>query len=128
MSKYEPLTNFLGRRAGQTLRLSFAEIESLLGFALPPSKQHPAWWSNNPQNNVMTKAWLAAGYKTEQIDIAGEKVTFAPAATHARNIADESERPARHPAWGAWKGLASPDHAYDYTQPADPTWARVYDE
>ena len=56
--------------------MSFAEIEAVIGSPLPPSKRHPAWWSNNAANNVMTRAWLAAGFRTERVDIAGEKLVF----------------------------------------------------
>jgi hypothetical protein len=76
MSKYEPLTQFLGGRKTEEVPMTFAEIEQVLGAKLPESKQYPAWWSNNPSNNVMTKAWLAAGYRTERVDIGGEKLVF----------------------------------------------------
>lgn len=76
MGKYEPLTRFLeGRRTGE-VPMSFKEIETVLGASLPPSKQYPAWWSNNPSNNVMTKAWLEAGFQTERVDIGGERLVF----------------------------------------------------
>ena len=48
--------------------MTFAEIEALLGEKLPASKQYPAWWSNNPSNNPMTKEWLAAGFQTESVE------------------------------------------------------------
>ncbi len=76
MSKYEPLTHFLDGRKSEEVPMTFAEIERVLGAKLPESKQYPAWWSNNPSNNVMTKAWLAAGYRTERVDIGGEKLVF----------------------------------------------------
>lgn len=76
MGKYEPLTTFLAQAAETEVPMTFAEIERVTGHALPPSKQYPAWWSNNPSNNVMTKAWLAAGYQTERVDIRGERLVF----------------------------------------------------
>jgi hypothetical protein len=37
--------------------MSFREIEQVLGFPLPPAaRRHRPWWSNNGNNNVMTKA------------------------------------------------------------------------
>ena len=56
--------------------MTFDEIERVLGARLPDSKSYPAWWSNNPNNNVMTRAWLAAGYRSERIDVGGEKLVF----------------------------------------------------
>jgi hypothetical protein len=76
MSKYEPLQHFLESCATEEVPLTFGEIEGILGSELPASKAHPAWWSNNPSNNVMTRAWLAAGYRTERVDVAGEKLVF----------------------------------------------------
>jgi hypothetical protein len=77
MGKYEPLGQFLKNQKSARLRVSFADIEKLLGVKLPKSsKVHRAWWSNNPSNNVMTKEWLEAGYMTEDVDIAGERLVF----------------------------------------------------
>ena len=76
MSKYEPLQRFLEGCQEDEVPMSFAEIERILGAHLPNSKGYPAWWSNNPSNNVMTRAWLAAGYRTERVDVGGEKVVF----------------------------------------------------
>lgn len=76
MSKYEPLQHFLEGCTTDEVPLTFGEIERILGSDLPPSKAYPAWWSNNPSNNVMTRAWLAAGYRTERVDVAGEKLVF----------------------------------------------------
>jgi hypothetical protein len=78
MSKYSPLTRHLESCNLAHVPMRFAEIEAILGFALPPSsRQHRGWWSNNPINNVMTKAWLAAGFTTRNVDLAGEQVVFA---------------------------------------------------
>ena len=76
MSKYAPLTTFLAESAQSEIPLGFAEIERVIGHPLPASKKYAAWWSNNPSNNVMTRAWLAAGYQTERVDIAGERLVF----------------------------------------------------
>lgn len=78
MSKYAPLTSFLSARAGREVRMSFAEIETVIGHRLPQkSKMVRAWWNNNPSNNVMTRARLNAGYKTAQVDVAAERLSFS---------------------------------------------------
>ena len=76
MSKYDPLQHFLEGSTTEEVPLTFAEIEQILGSELPASKGYPAWWSNNPTNNVMTRAWLAAGYRTERVDVTGGKRGF----------------------------------------------------
>lgn len=77
MSKYAPLTSYLNAHPQRELRCSFRDIEAALGFRLPPvARAHRAWWSNNASNNVMTKAWLSAGFRAEQVDMTGETLVF----------------------------------------------------
>ncbi|HEV2516387.1 MAG TPA: hypothetical protein VGV07_14120 [Devosia sp.] len=145
MSKYDPLTVFLQSRSGRDVRMSFAEIEGILGLRLPEkSKRIRAWWSNNPSNNVMTRAWLAAGYKSAQVDVAGEtlvfvrvdgvegfgemkQATFKPEQI-AKPDGGKGTKAGRHPAWGALKGMITLLPDVDYTAPADPDWGKVYEE
>lgn len=143
MGKYQPLTAFLLQSNSRQLRLKFSEIEAILGFALPASKRYQAWWSNNPSNNVMTKAWLEAGYKTEQVDVAGEALTFAREAQEARGFAEmkqaelkpgpgtdsgKQKKPYRHPAWGALKGMITIPPDVDLAEPAFENWKALYGE
>ncbi|MGD9543293.1 MAG: hypothetical protein AB7F41_06080 [Methylocystis sp.] len=77
MSKYEPLTAYLRKQPCREVRLGFGDLEKILGFKLPSSAgQHRAWWSNNGSNNVMTKAWLSAGFRTRDVDMEKERLTF----------------------------------------------------
>lgn len=82
MSKYEPLTQFLSAQHAREVPMSFAEIERILGFRLPEKASGiRAWWSNNASNNVMTKAWLAAGYVTERVDMGSRRLVFRKSAS-----------------------------------------------
>tara|TARA_R110002072_G_scaffold18076_3_gene68036 strand:- start:248 stop:787 length:540 start_codon:yes stop_codon:yes gene_type:complete len=77
MAKYTPLARVLSERSGHHWPTTFSELEAILGTRLPQSARlYPAWWSNNPSNNTMTRVWVDAGWKTENVDIAGERVTF----------------------------------------------------
>jgi hypothetical protein len=76
VGKYDPLKTFLSSQAGDRVPMTFAEIEAVLHAPLPSSKRYPAWWSNNASNNIMTEVWLDAGFMTEQVDIAGERLVF----------------------------------------------------
>jgi hypothetical protein len=77
MSKYQYLEEHLRELGIPEWRASFRDIEKVIRAVLPASaRAYPAWWSNNPSNNVMTKSWLSAGFQTERLDIPGEKVTF----------------------------------------------------
>ena len=129
MSKYEPLTAFLKQANARNLRLSFAELEDILGFPLPASKQYPAWWSNSATNNTMTKAWLSAGYKTEQVDVGGEHVTFHSEALP--NSTAPAESIPRSPLFGSMKGTTFVDLGVDLTAPTmdllEPDWFKKYE-
>lgn len=116
--------------------MSFADIEHVTGTPLPPNAQHQrAWWSNNPSNNVMTKVWLRAGFKTERVDMAGRRLVFrrvqpngTPLAGHEAPPPSRPDEGRGHPAFGALKGLVRVPPGTDLTQPADPSWAESLDE
>ncbi|KRA42210.1 hypothetical protein [Devosia sp. Root635] len=131
MSKYDKFASFLSASHKPEIRLTFAEIEAILGFPLPASKSYQAWWSNNPWNNVMTKVWLDAGFKSSQVDIAGEQVVFVRD-TMAEHVAIpiETAQPAvpRSPLFGLMKGTSIIAPGVDLTEPADPDWGKVYDD
>ncbi len=123
MSKYDPLGTFLRKQRTETVRMSFSQIEKLTGSKLPASARYRAWWSNNTFNSVMTKVWLDAGFKSEQVDIDGGTLVF-------RRIRSPSTQPnasahqisQRHPLFGALKGLVEVAPGTDLTAPADPSW------
>ena len=132
MSKYVALKEYLETRTTETVPMTFADIEKVLGFKLPNSQKYPAWWSNNPTNNVMTNEWLAAGYKTEQVDIEGRKLLFRRTKPRVRNapainVAEESaaKEPRRHPLFGWLKGTITIAPGTDLTAPADPDWGDI---
>ena len=51
MGKYDPLTAALGAQEGPRWQASLAELESLLGFALPKAARGgQAWWDNGSWN------------------------------------------------------------------------------
>ena len=69
--------------------MTFAEVEAVIGEALPPSAfKHRAWWSNNPSNSVVTYAWLAAGFETSRVDMGSQKLVFRRASQGSRGVAE----------------------------------------
>lgn len=139
MSKYDPLSHYLRTSGLDHVRMRFEEIEAVLGFQLPASsRKHRAWWSNNPSNNVMTHAWIDAGYRTEDVDLEQRRLVFRRAAPARQGFAEDS-RPAaftRTPAepgegkreedvmkiYGCLRGTVRYIGEVDLTQPADPDW------
>lgn len=129
MSKYEPLNVFLKSQTRDHVPMTFAEIERVVKGKLPASKANRAWWSNNPDNNVMTREWLDAGYETESVDIAGEKLVFR----RMRQVkaaggggAPSSPRPL-HPGIGFMKGLIRVEPGFDVSASfSDESWEDGY--
>lgn len=77
MSRYERLKHVLKNSPTTEWRVSFRQLEEAIGVTLPASAyKYPAWWSNNSSNSVMTKVWLEAGWRTRDVDVPGQKVTF----------------------------------------------------
>lgn len=77
MGKYDPLGTYLARSTEAEAPMTFRQIEALIDAPLPPAaRRHRAWWSNNPDNSVITRTWRAAGFRAFQVDMAGETLTF----------------------------------------------------
>jgi len=134
MTKYSPLGDFLRKQRRRAVSMTFAEIERVIGAKLPRSHRYRAWWSNNAFNSVMTKVWLEAGYRTEQVDMEGRRLVFRrleagqdpDGATERRSprLRRRSSASARHPLFGALKGSVRIVPGTDLTQPADPDWGK----
>lgn len=121
MGKYEPLTEFLKDASQNEVRMSFDEIEKIIGRQLPSSaRRHRAWWSNNPENSVMTKAWLDAGWKSEQVDMEARKLVFR---RMRKNDADEPPTPGKPTLYGALKGIVRIAPGTDLIQPTGVRWS-----
>ncbi len=124
MSKYSPLKDYLNRAEVGRVRLEFAEIERILGFRLPESAyRHAAWWSNNPEGHSHSLAWVAEGWRSEQVDVAGRRVTFRRDAESGTASKLPSSRVTGRPLFGALKGTVRFAPNYDPTEPTGETWA-----
>jgi hypothetical protein len=122
MSKYAPLRDFLVAQKVDRVPMSFAEIERVLNLPLPASKQYPAWWSNNPSNNPMTREWLEAGFETESVNTGSGKLVFRRVrkmAPSSASAAPNQARADRHPGFGFMKGLITIEAGFDITKPFD---------
>jgi CBS domain-containing protein len=77
--KYASLEQFLQRHGdeGPVIRVSFDDIEAVLGEALPSSATtHRSWWNNDPSNHLQARAWLEAGWLVDDVDLAARVVLF----------------------------------------------------
>ena len=77
-SKYDPLYHHLVNSPETVISLSFAEIERILGFALPASaRRHQAWWANEREGtHSHARSWLEASYGTQGVDLNTQTVRF----------------------------------------------------
>src|SRR3990172_336120 len=99
MGKYERLSSFLRHQSTKEIPMTFNEIEKIIGAPLPASaRAHRAWWSNNPSNSVITREWLTAGFVSEQVDMAAERLVFGggSGASRPRKRRNQSERGPHH--------------------------------
>ncbi len=125
MPKYAALGDYLQQQRRDVVPMRFADIERVTGHKLPASARYRAWWSNNDFNSVLTKVWLDAGFKSEQVDMQKRKLVFRrvrrpKAAAGAPQAA--AGKPF-HPLYGFMKGSIRIMPGTDLTQPADPEWA-----
>jgi hypothetical protein len=78
MSKYRTLSSHLAMVRDTPWVAKFQEIEAVLGFPLPRSAySYPAWWSNQSgDGHIQSQAWQSAGWRTGELDLAKQQVSF----------------------------------------------------
>jgi hypothetical protein len=76
MAKYDPLRDYLAARRDDVaeVRMTFAEVEQLVGALPAPSREDRAWWANDAKAEA--QAWRAAGWHVETVDQTGQQVVF----------------------------------------------------
>lgn len=79
MSKYSPLAEYLALNPSDEVRLSFADIEEIIGDTLPPSAHSfREWWANqraHPSHRWATE-WMEAGWECATVSLQERWVTF----------------------------------------------------
>lgn len=76
-SKYDPLREHLRASRVNRVPMSFKQIEKILDTTLPRSAfRYQAWWSNSLGTHIQAFAWIDAGYKTAELNLAAHTVVF----------------------------------------------------
>jgi len=77
-SKYYPLFEYLQGCNQETVTLTFAEIETLMGCSLPESaRSKKNWWSNRDSPSALQAgAWINASYHIAAVDLTQQTATF----------------------------------------------------
>lgn len=74
--KYRALTNYLNNSDKNQIKLTFNEIENILGFSLSPSAyNNRANWANSTSQSLAC-SWLKANYKTVEVNMEKQYVIF----------------------------------------------------
>ncbi len=74
--KYIALTAYLEKSHQNSIRMTFKQIEDVIGEALPESAYtYPALWSNSKSHSIAF-GWMDAGYKSQNVSIANQTVEF----------------------------------------------------
>jgi hypothetical protein len=76
--KYAPLSNLLASLTDSSVRLSFSDIERILGFPLPASaRRYPQWWQNDGHgSHSQARSWTGVGWETSGLNLVAARVTF----------------------------------------------------
>lgn len=80
--RLDPLYKWLCASSEQRISVTFEQIESIVGIKLPhTARKNTAWWANEkhfPSHHVHCRAWLDAGFHTENMSIPEETVAINP--------------------------------------------------
>jgi len=79
ISKYEDLANFLQKQNADMLRMTFQEVEDIVGSLPPAARKHRAWWANSTSQNHATNGWMSVGWETSQVHMDKEELVFVRA-------------------------------------------------
>ncbi|HWA04473.1 MAG TPA: hypothetical protein VG819_13210 [Rhizomicrobium sp.] len=80
--KYSQLSRYFRAQSAECLPMTFGAVEREAGVLLPPSAhRYAAWWANDRKGHAQARAWLEAGYQTEQVDMSSRTLVFRRVAT-----------------------------------------------
>ena len=77
MSKYDPLRQWLLGLEDTvvSIPMTFEQVQNILQFLPESAYVLPQWWENN-RGHVQARAWMDAGWETEDVDLRGRQLVF----------------------------------------------------
>jgi hypothetical protein len=122
MAKYAPVADFLLRLEESRVRLSFEEVEAILGATLPKSAVvYQAWWANDPTHS-QAKAWLDAGWQTENLNLPRRTVEFVRVRGRPGWRPSTGGAPVSRDPWGALAGSVTIRDETALVSPTGESW------
>ena len=77
MSIYSPLCDYLSDLKVNSVVLSFADIEGIIGRSLPQSAfEYNAWWANDRTHTQAKNGWMAANWQILDASLGTKVVQF----------------------------------------------------
>lgn len=100
MAKYDPVTAFLHSVPAEEARieLRFGDLDRLVGGLPTSARTYRPWWGNS--SHVQARAWRAAGWHVQEVDLAQGRVVFARGTiggSYAQRLAAECSDPVAGP-------------------------------
>jgi uncharacterized HhH-GPD family protein len=82
-ASYGRIGEMLDESNEESVTVSFAEVEDILGRPLPASaRKYPSWWGNT-DHSPQGRGWLAFGWRVGRIRMVNEEVRFDRQSRHA---------------------------------------------
>ena len=76
-SRYDPLADLLRGLNTDVVRMTFAEVEQLVGPLPPAARARPSWWANtDPRTHSQARAWCGVGWRMAKVRLEEETVIF----------------------------------------------------
>lgn len=74
--KYKGLAEYLYEKWDRKIALTYAQLEEILGFSLPPTAYNlpQSFWANTETHSYAKGSWLAVGYKAKVAE--NQKIVF----------------------------------------------------
>lgn len=78
MAKYDALRRFLAARSEPVVRISFEELDAVVGGLPRSARTYREWWDNGSTSvHPQARAWAEAGFAVEVLDLERGLVRFA---------------------------------------------------
>ena len=69
-AKYDPLASALTASSPQTVTMTFAELDDLVGGLPPGARGDRTWWGNTTHpSRSQARAWIGAGYRVGEVEL-----------------------------------------------------------